>query len=98
MNVDLTGLKPGQWRDLTEQELNNINVAVASSRKTSEKAEKHANEKQVHTENKIATPSQEKPKKPVRYVPNGATPNQLATPKSSSKAGKKTLSLSKTKK
>ena len=39
MNVDLTGLKPGQWRDLTEQELADINEAVKGSRKTSAKAE-----------------------------------------------------------
>lgn len=39
MNVDLTGLKPGQWRDLTAQELADINEAVKGSRKTSAKAE-----------------------------------------------------------
>ncbi len=39
MNVDLTGLKPGQWRDLTAEELADINEAVKGSRKTSAKAE-----------------------------------------------------------
>ena len=42
MNVDLTGLKPGQWRDLTEGELAEINNAVKDSRKTSAKAELQA--------------------------------------------------------
>lgn len=39
MNVDLAGLKPGQWRDLTKEELAEINQAVKGSRKTSAKAE-----------------------------------------------------------
>lgn len=36
MNVDLKGLKPGQWRELTNQEMNQINKAVAGSKKTAE--------------------------------------------------------------
>jgi 23S rRNA pseudouridine2604 synthase/16S rRNA pseudouridine516 synthase len=36
MNVDLTGLRVGQWRELTKQEMNNINKAVSSSSKTAE--------------------------------------------------------------
>jgi len=39
MNVDLKGLKPGQWRDLTPQELADINEAVKGSRKTSSKVD-----------------------------------------------------------
>ena len=34
MNVELTGLKPGQWRDLTKEEMDDINQAVAHSSKT----------------------------------------------------------------
>ena len=34
MNVKLDNLKPGQWRNLTEQEMAEINQAVASSSKT----------------------------------------------------------------
>ncbi len=34
MNVTLGNLKPGQWRNLTEQEMAEINRAVASSSKT----------------------------------------------------------------
>ena len=36
MNIDLSGLKPGQWRDLTDPELEFINNAVADSSKTKE--------------------------------------------------------------
>lgn len=36
MNVDLKGLKPGQWRELTSKEMNQINQAVAGSKKTAE--------------------------------------------------------------
>jgi 23S rRNA pseudouridine2604 synthase len=92
MNVDLTGLKPGQWRDLTEQELNDINVAVASSRKTSEKAEKQANEK-ISGDN-----PKEPPKKPVRFSPKTKIDNPNTAPKSVRKTGRKTLSIQSTKK
>lgn len=34
MNVKLDNLKPGQWRDLTEKEMNEINQAVSTSSKT----------------------------------------------------------------
>jgi len=34
MNVELGQLRPGQWRDLTENEMAEINAAVAGSRKT----------------------------------------------------------------
>ena len=36
MSVRLAGLKPGQWRDLTPNEMLEINTAVASSSKTAE--------------------------------------------------------------
>jgi 23S rRNA pseudouridine2604 synthase/16S rRNA pseudouridine516 synthase len=36
MNVDLTGLRVGQWRELTKQEMNTINKAVSQSSKTAE--------------------------------------------------------------
>jgi len=34
MSVELGNLKPGQWRDLTQAEMNDINQAVAGSSKT----------------------------------------------------------------
>ncbi len=34
MNVELDNLRPGQWRDLTSNEMAEINAAVAGSRKT----------------------------------------------------------------
>lgn len=36
MNVELGSLKPGQWRDLTKAEMDEINQAVASSTKIAE--------------------------------------------------------------
>ena len=36
MSVELGQLKPGQWRDLTTAEMNEINQAVASSSKTAD--------------------------------------------------------------
>lgn len=36
MNVNLKGLKVGQWRNLTEQEMNAINKAVQHSKKTAD--------------------------------------------------------------
>jgi 23S rRNA pseudouridine2604 synthase len=36
MSVELGQLKPGQWRDLTTDEMNEINQAVASSSKTAD--------------------------------------------------------------
>jgi len=34
MNVKLDNLKPGKWRNLTEKEMSEINLAVSSSSKT----------------------------------------------------------------
>lgn len=39
MNVELANLRPGQWRDLSETEMAEINSAVASSSKTSVKVD-----------------------------------------------------------
>lgn len=39
MNVKLGNLKPGQWRDLSEQEMKEINDSVKHSRKTSSKCD-----------------------------------------------------------
>jgi len=42
MNVELGNLRPGQWRDLTKQEMAEINRSVANSKKTaSKKTKKH---------------------------------------------------------
>jgi len=37
MSVELGNLKPGQWRDLSQTEMNDINQAVAGSSKTADK-------------------------------------------------------------
>lgn len=36
MNVSISGLRPGQWRDLTQEEMKDINSAVKHSKKTAE--------------------------------------------------------------
>ncbi|GLX82980.1 23S rRNA pseudouridine(2604) synthase RluF [Thalassotalea eurytherma] len=36
MNVSIAGLRPGQWRDLTKEEMDEINTAVKHSKKTAE--------------------------------------------------------------
>jgi len=36
MNVSIAGLRPGQWRDLTQEEMKEINSAVKHSKKTAE--------------------------------------------------------------
>ena len=53
MNVDLTGLKVGQWRELTTKELAEINTAVAHSRKTSAKAEAQHSPQHVKQQAKV---------------------------------------------
>jgi pseudouridine synthase len=41
MNVDLKGLKVGQWRDLTPNEMKSINKAVSHSKKTYPSGDRH---------------------------------------------------------
>jgi len=53
MNVELRGLKPGQWRNLTDEEMQEINLAVADSTKT-------ASDTSAST--KSTTPKSRKPK------------------------------------
>ncbi|QOL26135.1 23S rRNA pseudouridine(2604) synthase RluF [Thalassotalea sp. LPB0316] len=36
MNVSIAGLRPGQWRDLTDEEMKEINSAVKHSKKTAD--------------------------------------------------------------
>lgn len=57
MNVDLGGLRPGQWRDLTAEELTEINDAVKGSRKTSAKVEQLQ---------QVPVPMQDQAKSPYR--------------------------------
>jgi len=57
MSVDLGKLKPGQWRDLTQDEMNEINQAVATSTKTASES----GNQEAHTANKV----KEKPQKHV---------------------------------
>ena len=36
MNVSVAGIRPGQWRDLTKEEMAEINQAVSQSSKTAQ--------------------------------------------------------------
>lgn len=51
MSVDLAKLRPGQWRDLTKEEMREINLAVADSKKTApdEAVLDHTNVKKTTT-------------------------------------------------
>lgn len=85
MSVDLTGLKVGEWRDLSGDEMSQLNLALRSSRKTAEgddevKAEEVSSN--IYAEQKIDTRALKFPK----------AKNKLQTIPSDKK-GKKTLSL-----
>ena len=85
MNVKLDNLKPGQWRNLTEQEMAEINQAVASSSKTAAnttqpKAESSPGKAQVKRASKAA---------PKKIFVNKSNKKTDAKPSS----GKRTLKL-----
>lgn len=69
MNIDLTGLRPGQWRNFTEQELADINAAVATSSKTSSKVAdtSHTPNNDLSAELKNASQSSERVAKPNHH-------------------------------
>ena len=85
MNVKLDNLKPGQWRNLTEQEMHDINQAVSSSSKTAvntalPKAKSSPGKAQVKRSSKAA---------PKKIIVNKNSKKTDAKPLS----GKRTLKL-----
>ena len=54
MNVELTKLRPGQWRDLTKQEMDEINQAVAHSSKTAKEGTVSATKNTHHKQEEDA--------------------------------------------
>jgi pseudouridine synthase len=67
MKVELTGLKPGQWRDLTAAEMAEINQAVATSSKTeagSDYVEPNAEQAESTTDSELVTT----PKTPLDFT------------------------------
>ncbi|UJF16827.1 23S rRNA pseudouridine(2604) synthase RluF [Vibrio sp. SS-MA-C1-2] len=50
MNVTLDGLKPGQWRNLTEQEMDEINQAVAGSKSTTDRTVSETKKSKINQE------------------------------------------------
>lgn len=91
MKVTLANLKPGQWRNLTAQEMQDINQAVSSSSKTA-----------VDTALPNASPSKKTAPKKAHKSPYGDSPgkskkifvNKNSKPSESKpKPGKRTLTL-----
>jgi pseudouridine synthase len=80
MNVRLDNLKPGQWRNLSDQEMNDINQAVSSSSKTA-----------VDT----ALPNASAPKA-VRKSSDKSIPKKIFVNKNSNKAPAKPSSTKRT--
>jgi pseudouridine synthase len=89
MSVTLDNLKPGQWRNLTAQEMQEINQAVSGSSKTA------LNTAQPNANNK---PSMPKKSKPSPYGDNAGKSkkvfvNKKASTASQAKSGKRVLTL-----
>jgi hypothetical protein len=65
MNVTLDNLKAGQWRNLTEQEMSDINTAVAGSSKTAVNTAQPKTQKKTLSQNnaeKLSRQHQQTPK------------------------------------
>ena len=86
MNVELGNLKQGDWRELTEDEIKEINKMISSSSKTEEASV--VNEK----------PKQEKPKRKVQNTKNNFNKKSASFRKSSPKNKKKNTGFSSKKK
>ena len=75
MNIDLSGLKRGQWRDLTEQEMLTLNQALKGSSKTApEKHNKTANPR-ISDSKKSSSSARSKPRPPKHKTPPGKKKN-----------------------
>jgi 23S rRNA pseudouridine2604 synthase len=84
MKVTLANLKPGQWRNLTAQEMQDINLAVSSSSKTAvETAQPNPSPKKIKK-----SPYGDSPGKSKKIFVN-----HKATSDSKPKNGKRTLTL-----
>jgi 23S rRNA pseudouridine2604 synthase len=86
MNVELGNMKPGQWRDLTQAEMAEINQAVQGSSKTAvdtaqpkNKLAKTQDTNEVQTSTKAATP------KKYQYTPKTQDNEQKNRPTTKSK-------------
>jgi len=95
MNVNIDNLKAGQWRNLTAQEMNDINNAVSGSSKTAvDTAQPKNTHSQAKSGNHNASQLAQRPKRgntPKKIFVN----NKQATRPSAEKpkSGKRTLSL-----
>lgn len=98
MNVELANLRPGQWRDLTELEMAEINSAVAGSRKTA--ADDDFVEASVKEQPaKVAITDIKHPHQTIESTADKSTKRKLTridvNKRSSASTGKKKLSLKK---
>lgn len=82
MSVELGRLKPGEWRDLTTAEMNEINQAVQHSKKTAEDTQLPKEVKEVDHEN-VASPYAQSPQ--VERENKTVTTKNLHFPKAKEK-------------
>ena len=68
MNIDLSGLKRGQWRDLTEQEMATLNQALKGSSKTAPEKQSLTANPGVSESKKSSSPARSKPRSPKQKV------------------------------
>lgn len=105
MNVELDKLRPGQWRDLTTEEMADINIAVAGSRKTAiddiepEALDSTQFKPEVERVEKVAIESINHPNKTIHSKSRSVSKSTLTRidvkKKTSNTSGKKRLSLKK---
>lgn len=97
MNVSLGALKPGEWRKLTDEEMNDINQAVAGSSKESAKA-KTNQKNNTKTANSVQnTTNSVKHKKTNTNTKTKSSRDNSAHTKSNGKTTAKNKAKSKTK-
>lgn len=108
MNVELASLRPGQWRDLTANEMAEINAAVAGSRKTalSDDDTKNVTLPQAGLENTVTDMANKVDIADIKHATKTITSKSQAKPRhltridinkklSTPASGKKRLSLKK---
>ncbi|MDG6773914.1 23S rRNA pseudouridine(2604) synthase RluF [Thiomicrorhabdus sp. ZW0627] len=93
MSVELGNLKPGQWRNLTADEMDEINRAVAGSSKTAapdetQKTVKKTNAKTTFGRNDDTERKRRSPKTDVRKTASKRSGRTLRTPRKPNKTNK----------
>lgn len=86
MSVELGSLKPGQWRNLTAKEMDEINRAVAGSSKTA--APSASKKNSIQTQKKTKETETKRTRRPTRAKESSRTPRPKSSP--AQRAPKKT--------